>query len=80
MNPQKKVFFDDGKPYPYHRFFIRLLDVGLLGIYFLFFSIIFAIGIEYVFGDTCYKNQYNKINQFNFILLYLNNDIFIEED
>ena len=51
MKPQKKAFFDDGKPYPYHRFFIRLLDVGLLGIYFLFFSIIFAIGIEYVLID-----------------------------
>lgn len=44
----KKAFFDDGNPYPYHRFFIRLLDVGLLGIYFLFFSIVFAISIEYV--------------------------------
>ena len=49
------VLVDDGNPHPYARFLLRLIDVGLLGIYFLFFSIIFAIAVEKLysplFGD-----------------------------
>ena len=51
----QRVFIDDGKPHPYARFLLRLVDVGLLGVYFLFFSILFAIGVEKLynplFGD-----------------------------
>ena len=48
---QKKAFIYDGKPYPYQRFMLRLLDLSLLGIYFLFFCIFFAIGVEYILID-----------------------------
>ena len=56
----KKSFLHDGNPYPYHRFFIRLLDIGLLGVYFLFFSIFFSLCIEKLFLNIFQENTKNS--------------------
>ena len=55
----QRVFIDDGKPHPYARFLLRLVDVGLLGVYFLFFSIIFAIGVEKLYNPLFGDNPSN---------------------
>lgn len=71
MKPQpKKAFFDDGNPYPYQRFFLRLVDVGLLGIYFLFFSIVFSISVEYVLIDIFGRTPKNTFLLVIEIFLY----------
>lgn len=45
-NPIDTFLNKDNKPFPYTRFFIRLLDISMLGIYFMFFSIIYAVIVE----------------------------------
>ena len=50
MSKKIDIFFNrDNKPFPYTRFFIRLLDISILGIYFMLFSIIYAVIIENTF-------------------------------
>ena len=66
----KKAFLYDGKPYPFQRFFIRLIDIGLLGIYFVILSIAFSIGIEYVFIEIFGKKPINTFLLILEILLY----------
>jgi len=49
MSDSLDTFFNkDNKPFPFIRFFIRILDISLLGIYFMFFSIIYAVVFENV--------------------------------
>lgn len=67
---RKKAFLYDGKPYPFQRFFIRLIDIGLLGIYFVILSIAFSIGIEYVFIEIFDKKPINTFLLILEILLY----------
>ncbi len=66
----EKAFLYDGKPYPFQRFFIRLIDIGLLGIYFVILSIAFSIGIEYVFIEIFGKKPINTFLLILEILLY----------
>ena len=66
----KKAFLYDGKPYPFQRFFIRLMDIGLLGIYFIILSIAFSIGIEYIFIEIFGKEPVNTFLLILEILLY----------